>query len=81
MKTFRDAVEAARAAHGWTLPEVAARLDVSLEAVRSWLKPAAASRRDAPSWAVLALTALVTGKPTKERRGGVEITYRARGRK
>lgn len=72
---FASALAAGRKRHGWTLQEVATSLDVSLYTVRSWLKPASVSRREAPDWAGHALAALAYGRPVSVVRGAVRVTY------
>jgi transposase-like protein len=72
------AVDAVIRRHAWSAQDVADRLGVSPHTLRSWIKPETArSHRAAPSWAVHALTALLTGKPVSERRGALRVTYEA----
>lgn len=72
---FSLAVAAARKYRGLDLLEMSILLDVSLHTIRSWLKPAATSRREPPGWASAAMTAIAYQKPVSVVRGGLRVTY------
>lgn len=75
MNTFAELVAQAKTARGWTRDDVAEALAVSPHTLRSWMRPEAASGRQAPSWALCSLRALVTGEVVYEQRGWVRVCY------
>ena len=73
--TFAELVSEAKVCRGWTREDVSEALGVSRHTLRSWLRPKAASGRQAPSWALCALRALITGEVVYEQRGWVRVAY------
>lgn len=73
--TMLELVQEAKTARGWTREDVAEALGVSRYTLRSWLKPEAASGREAPSWALCGLRALITEQVVYEQRGWVRVAY------
>ena len=73
---FARLADEAKDEQGWTRADIAAALGVAEYTVDAWMRPSDnAASRDAPAWAGIALQALITGQPTYELRGELEIKY------